>query len=127
VIGVSVGSINLPRYSRLEAHGADARGVVTETTCGNHTTFAYRFQVEGRTYTGRGGAGYGNPGCAGLKVGDPVRIRYLGAAPTESLPGDIDDRLRNEWISVALAGFGMPLVLVLVVRRWFARGRGSRS
>ena len=126
-IGVLVGSFNLPRYSRLEAHGANVRGTVTATDCGNHQTFAYEFSVGDRVYTGRGGAGYGNPDCAALKPGGPVGVRYLTANPAENLPGDIDARLGKEWISVALAALGLPLVLALVIRRWFARPRGAQS
>lgn len=127
VIGVAVGSCNLPRFSRLEARGAEARGVVTATTCGNHATFAYEFTVGARTYTGRGGGGYGNPPCAGLKVGDPVVVRYLIADPADSVPGDIDARLRNEWQSVALGALLLPLVGVLAVWRRWTRPARARS
>ncbi len=120
-VGVLIGSLNLPRYSRFEAHGADAKGVVTATTCGDHQSFAYAFRVGERTYTGRGGAGYGNPSCPSLKPGDLVVVRYLTTDPAQSLPGDIDARLSNEWQSVALGAFFLPLALVFIVRRGLTR------
>jgi hypothetical protein len=121
-VGVLIGSLNLPRYSRLEAHGADATAVVTATTCQDHQTFAYAFRVAETTYTGRGGAGYGNPACPALRPGDRVRVRYLVADPGQSLPGDIDARLGREWQRVALGAFFLPLAAVLIVRRRRRRG-----
>jgi hypothetical protein len=123
IVGVLVGSCNLPRYSRLEARGADARGVVTATTCANHQLFAYEFPVGARTYTGRGGGGYGNRECGDLRPGDAVRVRYLVSDPADNVPGQIDARLSNEWKSVALGALFLPLVGVLIVRRRLARRR----
>jgi hypothetical protein len=126
-LGVAVGSFNLPRYSRLEAHGAETTAVVTATTCESHQTFAYAFTVGGRAYGGRGGDGYGNPSCARLKPGDPVRVRYLVADPGESLPGDIDARLRNEWQAVLAGAFFLPLAGMFIVRRRRRRRREARA
>lgn len=122
-----VGSLNLPHYSRLEAHGASAKAQVTSTDCDNHGTVAYRFRVNERIYDGRGNAGYGTPACGQLKPGDTVPVRYLLADPGQSLPGDIDDRLRNEWLSVALAAFGMPLIIVFFARRRLRRRRAPSA
>jgi len=124
---VFVGSLNLPRYSRLEAHGASARARVTSTDCGNHGTVAYEFRVDDRRYAGRGAAGYGIPACGHLKPGDTVLVRYLVADPRTSLPGDIDDRLRNEWLSVVVAAFGLPLIVLFFARRRLRRRGGAPS
>lgn len=122
-----VGSLNLPHYSRLEAHGASARARVTSTDCGNHGTVAYEFRVDDRTYAGRGNAGNGIPACGHLKPGDTVLVRYLVADPRTSLPGDIDDRLRNEWLSVVVAAFGLPLIVLFFARRRLRRRGGAPS
>ena len=127
VIGVFVGSLNLPHYARLEAHGVSAGAQVTSTDCDNHGTVAYQFRVDDRIYDGRGNAGYGLPACGHLKPGDTVLVRYLVADPTQSLPGDIDHRLRNEWLSVVMAAFGMPLVIVFFARRRLQRWAGAPS
>ena len=126
-IGIFAGSLNLPHYSRLEARGASANARVTSTDCGNHETVAYRFRVDDRTYDGQGNAGFGIPACGHLKPGDTVLVRYLVADPTQSLPGDINDRLQNEWLSVVVAAFGMPLIILFFARRRFRRWSGTPS
>ena len=50
---------------------------------------------------------------------------YLGW--TESLPGDTNDRLRNEWLSVVLAAFGLPLIILFFARRQVRRWGGAPS
>ena len=126
-IGVFAGSPNLPHYSRLEARGASANARVTSTDCGNHGMVAYRFRVDDRAYDGQGNAGFGIPACGHLKPGDTVLVRYLVADPTHSLPGDINDRLQHEWLSVVAAAFGMPLIILFFARRRFRRWSGAPS
>ena len=126
-IGVFAGSLNLPHYSRLEARGASANARVTSTDCGNHGMVAYRFRVDDRAYDGQGNAGFGIPACGHLKPGDTVLVRYLVADPTHSLPGNINDRLQHEWLSVVAAAFGMPLIILFVARRRFRRWSGAPS
>ena len=126
-IGVFAGSLNLPHYSRLEARGASANARVTSTDCGNHGMVAYRFRVDDRAYDGQGNASFGIPACGHLKPGDTVLVRYLVADPTHSLPGDINDRLQHEWLSVVAAAFGMPLIILFFARRRFRRWSGAPS
>jgi len=126
-IGVFAGSLNLPHYSRLEARGASANARVTSTDCGNHGMVAYRFRVDDRAYDGQGNAGFGIPACGHLKPGDTVLVRYLVADPTHNLPGDINDRLQHEWLSVVAAAFGMPLIILFFARRRFRRWSGAPS
>jgi len=126
-IGVGVGALNLPRLSRLEAHGASAQARVTSTDCGNHGRVAYDLRVGEQTYAGSGNAGFRTPACDRLKPGDPIVVRYLVADPAQSLPGNIDDRLWNEWVSVLLAALGLPLVGVVIARRWLRGSAGSRA
>jgi len=35
------------------------------------------------------------------------------------VPGDINDRLQSEWLSVVVAAFGMPLIILFFARRRF--------
>src|SRR5260370_33554655 len=102
-IGVFAGSLNLPHYSRLEARGASANARVTSTDCGNHGTVAYRFRVDDRTYDGQGTAGFGIPACGQLKPGDPGLVRYLWAAPAQSLPRAIQERLEHDQLTADVA------------------------
>ncbi|HEV8583608.1 MAG TPA: DUF3592 domain-containing protein, partial [Methylomirabilota bacterium] len=127
VVGTLIGACNLPSYSRFEAHGANVQGVVTGTTCGNHATFAYAFRVGDKTYTGSGAAGYGNPSCASLKTGDIVVVRYLVADPAQSLPGDINARLSNEWHSVVTGALVLPAAALFILRRRWKRRAESRA
>jgi hypothetical protein len=56
-----------------------------------------------------------------------VLVRYLVTDPTHSLPGDINDRLQNEWLSVVVAAFGLPLIILFDARRGFRRWSGAPS
>src|SRR5207237_5965682 len=92
-----------------------------------HGMVAYRFRVDDRGYDGQGNAGFGIPACGQLKPGDTVLVRYLMADPTQSVTGDINDRLQHEWLSVVVAAFGMPLIILVFARRRFRRWRGAPS
>jgi hypothetical protein len=118
VVGIGLGSINLPHYSRLEAHGASVKARVTSTDCADHDSIRYEFRVGEQTHTGRSNV---TPGCDRLKTGDTLAVRYLVADPSQSLAGSIDDRLWNEWVSVLLAALLGPLVVVAIV--WRVLGR----
>jgi Protein of unknown function (DUF3592) len=119
VVCLAVGSFNVPRYRRLAQEGRPTRATVTGTECANHTVFSYRFAVGGVTYTGQGMAGFGTKECAQLRAGDRVLVYYVPANPEDNLPGDIHERLANEYISVVLAALFIPAILVgAVAWRW---------
>ena len=100
---------------RLATAGVGTQALVTQTSCADHSTFAYRFTVAGQTVDGSGDAGYGNPPCGALKPGDRVQVAYLASAPETNIPGDTRERLANETIGIVLAALFLPLVFLLVL------------
>jgi hypothetical protein len=122
VIGIFLGSINLPRYRLLAEEGKAVLATVDSTDCRNHATFSYSFNVGQHKYSRRGTAGFGTPECENLEPGSKVVAYYLPRDPNTSEPGDIYQRLRNEVISLLIGAIAVPMPLVLGlwwrVHRW---------
>jgi hypothetical protein len=117
-IALFLGSINWMTYYRLSKHGIGIKAIVTKTSCSNHMTFSYYFELKGQSIDGFGGDGYGNPSCDTLKEGDPVLIYYLSSQPEINVPGDPKKRLNNETISIMMAVLIFPALLVFAINKW---------
>jgi hypothetical protein len=59
-ITIPLSRINLTEYYRL-SRGVRTHGVVTGLEPANHQAVHYTYQVDGKTYSGAGQAGFGNP------------------------------------------------------------------
>jgi hypothetical protein len=101
------------RDHALAEDGVAARGQVALPDCPNHATYIYRFDVNGREYRGRGGAGMK---CQRLRVGDPMSLWYLRTDP--SINSDTEPRaaLRANERSFAIMAIAVPIG-VFVMRR----------
>jgi hypothetical protein len=121
-IAVSMGRSHWLPYYRLVNAGIGTQALVIKTNCADHSTFSYRFSIDGQTIDGSGEAGYGNPPCGALKPGDQVQVVYLAAEPRTNLPGDPQERLGNETFGIVLAAVFLPL-LFLVILFLFLRRR----
>ncbi len=122
-IVVQMGRANWLTYYRL-AKGATATAAVTALACADHGTFAYRFSAGGKSVTGSGDGGYGNPPCAALKPGDTVSVFYLPAEPQVNGPGDPQGRLFDATLAIATAALFVPLVIIFLLfllSRWGQR------
>jgi Protein of unknown function (DUF3592) len=129
-IAVLAGRPHWMDHYRLASAGVVTEAQVTETNCADHSTFSYRFTVEGHNIDGSGDAGYGNPPCGALKPGDRVQVAYLPSTPQSNLPGDPKERLANETIGIALAALFLPLVFLLILflfLRLRQKGEGRRT
>jgi hypothetical protein len=120
--------INVPHYRRLK-HGFRTHGVVTALEPGNHQSVRYQFEVGGRSYSGVGSAGFGNPDFESISVGSSVIVYYLSDNPNESCLGIPDERIDNEVGALGLAAVFFPILAIGVLtyrfrpfREWLLRG-----
>jgi hypothetical protein len=123
-IAIPLYRINMPRYRRL-AHGERGNGVVRELEPGNHQTVRYEYEVGGRTYSGSGQAGFGNPEFTALFLGQRVIVYYDPGNPGESCIGLPAELIKNEVPPILLAGILFPAFALAVwslrypsFRRW---------
>jgi len=73
---------------RLRGDGATTLARVTRMTPRDHNYVYYEFQLGGRSYTGWGNVGEGNPPAEKLRPGDSIVVTYLRSDPTVSVLGD---------------------------------------
>lgn len=123
--GLIIGLFNLPKYKLLKDHGRRGYATVSATECDNHGTIIARFSVGGSYYSVQGSAGWGNPDCAALQVGDTVVVYYLPSDPEVCEPGDIRGRWTNEVISVVVGPLWLALVPAFSVWRRVVRSAKS--
>ena len=77
-----------PATSRsLRDNGVVTQGKVIALEPDNHRLVRYSYSVEGRTYTGIGHGGSGNPKFDDLVIGTPLRVVYDSTNPSESFLG----------------------------------------
>lgn len=117
VVGAVTGMLNIPKYRRLLIDGQRITAEVVSTTCHNHNSLSYRFEIDGKSFTGIGGADYGNGKCDTLKAGDKILAYYLPEDPKINSPGEIQERWRNEVMSVLGASLILPLAAVFGISR----------
>ena len=99
--------LNMPHYQDL-TRGVRGSGVVTALEPGNHQAVRYKFDAGGKTYSGVGRAGFGNPEFGGLSVGQTVIIYYDSNDPYESCAGIPAQLVKNEIPPILLAGVTFP-------------------
>jgi hypothetical protein len=128
LIAVLASRGNLVGFYRLTHWGVSARGVVTALEPGNHQSVHYSYEVDGSSYSGIGGGGFGNPAFGFLSVGQAVFVYYLPNEPSVSCMGYPDKLLTNEEIPIILAALIFPPFALLAwryrypsFRAWLAR------
>ncbi|MHB8473117.1 MAG: hypothetical protein ACYDC8_09795 [Gammaproteobacteria bacterium] len=107
---IITGHDNLFLLYRLANHGVITIGHVIELRAHEHTTVIYLFTSDGKSYTGKGYSGYGNPPFNLLKIGDPVQITYLPNTPQLSCSGDAKEQLREQVLMMA----SLPIIVFVV-------------
>lgn len=120
------------RLAKIERDGIWAEGTIVATGRDSRKDGAafvrYEYVVEGRTY-GRQ-VTVGQRGRRLLKVGGPLRARYLPGAPQMSWPAGYEPRAMPVWIFGFAPAIllGVALILARVIagqRRLLAEGRGA--
>jgi hypothetical protein len=91
-ISIPLSLINLVSFYHLKYEGVRTTGVVTELQPGNHQAVYYSYDAGGKTYSGIGKAGFGNPEFCCLAVGHKITIYYLPRDPFESCAGFPDEQ-----------------------------------
>jgi hypothetical protein len=125
-IAVGIGSLNWPAYHRMASRGVTGKATVVEVLPKAHNTVRYEYAVGGRTFQGQMQSWQPNPPLEQLGVGQSVVIYYDPQRPEASVLGDPKPILRNETISVLLAAFGMP-TLIIVGWAWRASCRHANK
>ena len=124
ILGGVVSAVNMPRFSRVRSHGRAVQATVLRTDCANHAFVVASFKVSGVTYEAGGTAGFQNPECPEVKVGDAVLVFYLPSDPAVNVLGNVHERWNNEVISVLGAMLVLPLVPAAGV--WWRHVRPAR-
>ena len=124
-IWFGLGRINVSYFRRLATEGTPTQATVQKTDCENHSSIHYSFEADRKTFTGMGLDGSGNPPCRSLRAGDRIIVWHIPDDPTINCPGDPRLRLDNERISVAMAAFMMPAIIVGVATWQLHRRRAS--
>jgi len=99
--------LNMPHYQHL-TWGVRGSAVVTALEPGNHQAVRYKFDAGGKTYSGVGRAGFGNPEFGSLSVGQTVVSYYDSDDPHQSCAGIPAELIRNEIPPILLAGVTFP-------------------
>lgn len=102
------------QFHRLRRMGLATSVVVTGFQPGNHQAVYYSYKVAGKTFSGIGRAGFGNPEFCCLEVGQTVIVYYLPSAAWESCVGIPNYLSKNELPPIVLAGMVFPLFAVAV-------------
>lgn len=113
--------------SALAAH--PVRGIATVTDqfidgVGGDPSVDYRYTVRGRTYTGYGTGELGGENPNTLHRGDPIRIAYAAAAPSQSCTCD-PKRSADTTQLAGSAIFALPLLTGIAWRIRRSRSRPS--
>jgi hypothetical protein len=113
-IAIPLSRINLVQFYRLRRMGMATSGVVTDLRPGNHRAVYYSYEASGKTFSGIGRAGFGNPEFFCLKVGQTVIVYYLPSAPWESCAGLPNELVENEVPPIIFAGIVFPLFAMAI-------------
>lgn len=116
-ISIPLCRINLYHFYRLRRSGVRTNGIVTALQASEHQAVYYRYEAAGKTYSGSGQAGFGNPEFCCLVVGQNVNVYYVPSDPSESCIGVPGDLIRNEVPPIAGAAFAFP-ILAIVAYTW---------
>jgi hypothetical protein len=119
---------NFIRYRQLTDGGIAIAGTVTQLEPANHRFVHYSYLVSGRSFSGRGRAGFGNPEFEDLRVGDVVSVSYLPENEDLSCLGDPHELLRRTERFMLSTAVVFPTLVLLAFywrypgfRTWLAR------
>jgi hypothetical protein len=109
---------NLPKLMVLSERGVETRGKVLDLSAIQSHAVRYSFQGnDGKEYSGKGWAGYGNPSFRDLSAGQTVMVFYDPKDPNLSVLGDPKKERNNELKGNILCVFGLTVVFVYILTR----------
>jgi hypothetical protein len=110
---MGLGSLNWLNFRRIAVNGIPGQATVVELLPKIHNTVRYQYEFGGQFYQGQTQSWQPNPPLDQLHIGQSLVIYFDPKHPEESVLGDPKPMLRNETISVALAAFVIPTLLVV--------------
>ena len=121
--------LNWSEYRHLANSAVKTTGRITAKEPENHRFIVYSFDVEGRSYSGRGNGGGENPEFEQLRIGDPVSVYYDPQNPNDSFLGNPRKQADSITIGVLfLALVGSTFSIVgLYVKRWLPLSKRPTS
>ena len=122
-IAIPLYRLNMPHYLQLTS-GIRGNGVVTALEPADHQTVPCKFDASGKTYSGVGRAGFGNPEFCYLSVGQNVIVYYDPSDPSVSSLGIPQELIKNEVPPILLAAIAFP---AFALAGWSYRYRPFRQ
>lgn len=130
-LGVIFGRVSCWRFFRLDQDGVVMTATVTGMDPDSRDPVRYAYDASGSRYDGEGNGGYGNPGLAGIKVGDRLRGFYDAGDPSRSCLGDPGPRLWRHLGFALLWSFLIPSLIVFRASRrygqWLRRQEAEKK
>jgi hypothetical protein len=117
LIAVGVGSFNVPFLYRLVRRGVPTCGTITGYEPKNHNSVNYRYEVNGKTYTGIQQGGASSRGSDFSPTCPDDVVYYLPENPERSCIGYPEPMLKNEIDAIAIGSLIFP-TFILLVWRW---------
>jgi hypothetical protein len=127
---IAYSAMGVERLDILSHHGVSIYGTVAAKQPEKHQSVIYYYVVDEIQYTGRGGAGRGNPGFDNISVGDRVAIVYDEDDPFSSYLGNPNvDLPQLRTMAIIVSFFASTAIVGQGLAVWFivAKIRKSRS
>ncbi len=112
--GGGLGSLNGPRYWKLDRYGQTIEAKVTSVEPMNHNRVRFAYTVGNETFTGSGSISDAH--VIPLEPGAILNIHYLPAQPAVSCLGDPRALFDNEVAFALTGGIMLALMIVFVLR-----------
>jgi len=123
LIGVGLGSLNVPRLYPLMRRGVETSATITAFEPNNHRTVHYSFNVSGKVYSGSQEGGVDGEATGVSTISSKHPVFYLPDDPNISCIGDPAPMLKNEVIPICLAMLIFPPTILLISRGRYAAFR----
>jgi uncharacterized protein DUF3592 len=115
-IALGVFMLEVPKYYAFETRGLKTEGRIIELQPQNHRAVVYRYQVDGRGFTGSGRAGDVYREFDELRVGQEIPVIYDPDDVSISCMGDpqrqLSSRLRGTAFLSAMPSLAMIILMI---------------
>ena len=116
-IGFTIGSFifDSSDFNKFEERGVAVYGKVIDKEPQNHARIIYTYNVNGKQYTGYGGAGRGNPRFDQIEIGEQIVVYYDAEFPESSIPGYPQFYRGNNYWGVILTTIFLPIIPLTII------------
>jgi len=116
LLGLGLGSFNIPSLYRLMRRGIETTGTITDFEPNNHRTVHYSIDVNGKSYSGSQQGGAEGEETSVSSISTRRAVFYLPDDPNVSCIGNPAPMLKNEIIPIVLAMLFIPTFFLLSAR-----------